>query len=150
MSTVSDAGALISRTQLMNVLRNPWRTKASQLEVVNPKIEDVPVDEAATGAMMDTVSSLTRVPVSRYAMSGLAMVKVRIPSSLPDESASLILLDALQLCSLLPPFRETLPPPGILYTLILLCIVDLQARNVVVSSTLNACHALGLLWIGRT
>jgi hypothetical protein len=147
VSTVSDSGALISRTQLMNVLRNPWRTPKTDAATLDSTIEDLAI-EAPVRPFQDAVSGLARIPVSRYAMSGLALVKVSIPllrSLRPIADTR----DVHQLCSLLPPFRETLPPPGILYALLLLCIVDLQARNVAVSSTLNACHALGLLWIGK-
>ncbi|KAJ9091033.1 hypothetical protein QFC20_007750, partial [Naganishia adeliensis] len=128
VSSMSDSGALISRTQLMRAFRNPWRTDKHGVDTPDSKIEDLANSDGASRQVQDAMSQLATIPVSRYAQSGLALFK---------------------LCSLLPPFRETLPPPTILYLLILLSIVDLQARSFVVSSTLNACHALGLWWIAR-
>lgn len=93
------------------------------------------------------MSLLANIPPSRYFMSGLALFKVSNSSSAIWGAADLA--SNQQLCSLLPPFRETLPPPTALYLLILLSIVDLQAGNLVLSAGLNACHGVGLWWIGR-
>lgn len=132
----------------MRAFRNPWRTDKPGVDISDSTIEDLADSDRGSRHLQDAMSQLATIPVSRYAQSGLALFKVR-KDLLPLERGTVDPLIVHQLGSLLPPFRETLPPPTILYLLILLSIVDLQSRSFVVSSTLNACHALGLWWITR-
>ncbi|KAJ9116384.1 hypothetical protein QFC22_004825 [Naganishia vaughanmartiniae] len=118
-------GALVPVAHFLPILRNPWRASKDGREMGDPKLQATATHRPRRVGLEGVMSSLRAIPRAKYLSGALSLFK---------------------LCTLLPPMRSDLPPPFILYTLILFIIVDLQADNLVLSYILTACHAAALLW----
>lgn len=132
-------------THFLPKLRNPWRGSKEGQKFEEPKVQAIATDTSGLGSLDNMLSSLRSVRRAKYMTGALGLFKV---SSHPlTFSVHPAHRNILQLCTLLPPMRSDLPPPYILYILILFIIVDLQAENVALSYVLNACHMVALLWM---
>lgn len=113
----------------------PWRKEAKESQQIQSLSQEAVADPGRLEELR-----------ARYLPTALLLLKVRRGET---KTLSATVLTPGQLCSLLPPFRATLPPTTALYLLLVLAIVDLQAGDVLVSWMANACHVAGLWWLAR-
>ncbi|KAJ9100943.1 hypothetical protein QFC19_005339 [Naganishia cerealis] len=125
-ASANDEGALVPRTQFLPSLRNPWGASKEDKGFGSSKVQAVATDNSIPASLEGAISSIGAIPQAKHLYGALGLFK---------------------LCTLLPPMRSEVPPASILYILIVMIVVDLQAENLVLSYVLSACHAMALWWL---